>query len=145
MKIYKNIMQNEGPWFWCWFSKKKTNLFKKFQMFLILLSGCRPDEIEIYRSKCCLCDVLFNDKVSHVLFDCVSMRQNIDTEWQWMNSTMPPALSIEFDRMSITEGILFIAKGFNGSYIQEWDELYVVVLKFIKVMYVDFMCKMDNK
>ncbi len=58
---------------------------------------------------------------------------------------MPPALSIEFERMSITEGTLFLAKGFNGFYIQEWDELYVAVLRFIKVMYVDFMCKMDNK
>ncbi len=41
---------------------------------------------------------------------------------------MPPALSIEFEGMSITEGTLFIAKGFNGSYIQEWDKLYVAVL-----------------
>ncbi len=28
---------------------------------------------------------------------------------------MPPALSISIERMSITEGTLFIAEGFNGS------------------------------
>ncbi len=73
------------------------------------------------------------------------MRQNRDTEWQMVNNTMSPALRIEFERMSITGGTLFIAKGFNGSHMQESDKLYVAVLKFIKVMYVDFMCKMDNK
>ncbi len=145
MKIYKNVMQNDGLWSWWRFSRKKTNLVKHCQMLLRLLSGCRLHEFETNRSKCCLCDVLFNDRASHVLFDCVGMRQSRDTEWQRVNSTMPPAISIEFERMSITEGTLYIAKGSNGSYIQEWDELYVAVLRFIKVMYIDFMCKMDNK
>ncbi len=76
-------------------------------------------EIETDRLRYCLCDVLLNDRASHVLFDCVSMRQSRNTEWQMVNSTMPPALSIEFERMSVTEGTLFIAKRFNGSYIKE--------------------------
>ncbi len=122
LMIYKNVVQNEGPWFWWWFSKKKTNLVKNCQMVLRLLSGCRLHEIEADRSKCCLCDVLFSDRANHVLFDCVSMRQSSVTEWQQVNDTTQPVLGIECERMSITEGTLFIAKVFNGSYIhvQAW-------------------------
>ncbi len=74
---------------------------------LRLLSGCRLHwNRQINRLKCCFCDVLFNDWATHVLFDCVCMRQNRDIEWQRVNSTMPPALSIEFERMSIIKGTL---------------------------------------
>ncbi len=34
MKIYKNVMQYKGPWFWWLFSKKKANLVNNWQMFL---------------------------------------------------------------------------------------------------------------
>ncbi len=26
IKIYKNVMQNGGPWFWWWFSKNENQL-----------------------------------------------------------------------------------------------------------------------
>ncbi len=61
------------------FQKMKINLVKNCQMFLTLLIGCRLHEIETDISKCCLCDVLFNDRASHVLFNYVSMRQSRDT------------------------------------------------------------------
>ncbi len=44
---------------------------------------------------------------------------------------------IEIDEMAGAKRTTFIANGLNGTYIQEWNELYIQIVTFVKLMYIE--------
>ncbi len=73
------------------------------------------------------------------MFTCISLQERRNTEWQHIANAMPPAMNIEIDEMHDAKRTTFLANGLNGTYIQEWNELYIQILTFIKLMYLEII------
>ena len=144
MKVYRDVMHVKGPWFWWVFSKRHTFYTCHCRIFLRLLSECHLHERDHGRETCCLCDIVIQDKSSHMLFQCERVREERTTEWQKVVDVLPPAMTVSLDRMNVIEKTVFLADGFHGTYTQEWYELYVSVLKFVRVIYDACMNVLDS-
>ncbi len=56
---------------------------------------------------------------------------------------MPPAMVIEIDEMHDAKRTTFLANGLNGTYIQEWNELYIQIVTFVNLMYIEIIKLMN--
>ncbi len=143
MNVYRVVMKMQRcPWFWWKFCRKKPKFTKHCQLFLRLLTGDRLHDRDNSRHICCLCDIDVQDKVSHYLFACTSLQEWRDTEWQHIANAMPPAMVIEIDEMDDAKRTTFLA---NGTYIQESNELYIQIVTFVKLMYIDIIKPMNDE
>ncbi len=115
------------------------------QLFLRLPTGGRLHDRDNSQHRCCLCDIDVQDKVRHYLFTCTSLQERRDTEWQHIANAMPPAMAIEIDEMDDAKRTAFLANGLNGTYIQQWNELLIQILTFIKLMYIEIIKLMNDE
>ncbi len=46
---------------------------------------------------------------------------------------MPPVMVIDMDEKDDGERTTFVANGLNGTYIQEWNELYILISDICKI------------
>ncbi len=54
-------------------------------------------------------------------------------------------MAIEIDEMDDAKRTTFLANGLNGTYIQERNELYIQILTFIKLMYIEIIKLMNDE
>ncbi len=40
---------------------------------------------------------------------------------------------------------IFFANGLNGTYIQEWNELYIEIKTFVRLMYIEIIKQMNDE
>jgi hypothetical protein len=144
MNVYKAVMEVKGIWFWWKFSMRYKKFTRPCQLFLRLLSGGILHERDTDRLKCCLCDEAISDKTSHVLFTCEQLVPKREPGWLRVINALPPALSVEINRMSAKEKTTFLANGFNGTYTAEWLDIYINVITYVKDMYNEWMYQIDN-
>ncbi len=50
---------------------------------------------------------------------------------------------IEIDKMDDAKRTTFLADGLNGTYIQEWNELYIQIVIFVKLMHIEIIKLMN--
>ncbi len=58
---------------------------------------------------------------------------------------MPLAMVIEIDEMDDAKRTTFLANGLNRTYIQEWNELYIQIVTFLKLMYIEIIKLMNDE
>ncbi len=58
---------------------------------------------------------------------------------------MPPAMVIEIDEMDDAKRTTFLANVLNETYMQEWNELYIQIMKFVKLMYIEIIKLMNDE
>ncbi len=58
---------------------------------------------------------------------------------------MPPAMFIDIDEMDDAKRTTFLANGLNGTYIQKWNELYIQIVIFVKLMYIEMIKLMNDE
>ncbi len=73
------------------------------------------------------------------------MQEGHNTEWQHIAMAMPTAMAIEIDEMDDAKRTTFLANALNGTNIQEWNELYIQIVTFVKLMYIEIIKLMNDE
>ncbi len=73
------------------------------------------------------------------------MQERHDTEWQHIANAMPAAMVIEIDEMDDVKRTTFLANGLNRTYIKEWNELYIQIVTFVKLMHIEIIKPMNGE
>ncbi len=58
---------------------------------------------------------------------------------------MPPAIVTEIDEMDDAKRTTCLDNGLNGTYIQEWNKLYIQIVTFVKLMYIEIIKLMNDE
>ncbi len=62
-----------------------------------------------------------------------------------VGNTMPPTLMIGVDGLDGIENTMVLSSGLNASYIDEWDDIYMLFLKnYIKDIYDEMISQLDS-
>ncbi len=54
-------------------------------------------------------------------------------------------MAIQIDEIDDAKRTTFLDNGLNGTYIEEWNELYIQILTFVKLMYIEIIKLMNDE
>ena len=84
---------------------------------------------------CMFCTTNSKETAQHVLFECQAYRDIRCKFWRRMEDTCPIALQHCMKEMSPEEKTLLILNCLGNSYVAEWTDVYVNILKFVAEIY----------
>ena len=84
---------------------------------------------------CQLCET--NDEtIDHFMFVCSRLRDVRETLWSDVLASMPRPMAEYTNNMCNQEKVIFILSGFRSSYLAEWNDIYVKLLRFVGRLYI---------
>ena len=84
---------------------------------------------------CQLCNSNEQETIEHFLFECTRQKDLRETLWGNVISSMPTPMAEHINNIPIPDKTLFILSGMYSKYIEEWDGIYVSMLKFVSQLY----------
>ncbi len=146
MQLYRAILDKQKVWVWWKVTRLVPSSVKAGVMMLRLLAGDRVHPSDDCRERCLLCNETVTEKITHILFMCDSNKAKRDLEWINVRNVMPQAMQQEIDVMSACDKSTFILSGLNseGSMVLEWLDLYVKILTYVKIIYIDLVNRIEH-
>ena len=126
------------PW-WVFGHKHPEYLMKIRCLYRLLVSqSCIKADTAMYdRSSpmCMLCDKNVPEYPYHMLFDCDAFDTIRVCQWNNVLNTIPDAMRQDIEHMKSNKKTEFIMSGMHCNYVDEWNEIYQVMIDFCYAIY----------
>ena len=95
------------------------------------------NSVRLCNNVCDLC-LVSRCNVAHILFNCKSLEDRRVPLWQQVVQACPTGLAQELAHMDRDACTMLILNGLNCSYVREWNWTYMMLCKFVYIMYTDY-------
>ncbi len=143
LKLFVEIAEREHVSVWWIVCQRNPSLKRCCTIMMKLITGNHNlntgrRQYVTNTTQCQICNRA-EDSVDHMLFICPGMVALRETMWQTVIGTMPTAMAADLEVMNSYQKVVFILSGLKSSYILEWNEIYVSLVKFVCAMYTSAM------
>ena len=90
---------------------------------------------------CRECHLYKEDSIDHILFECICNKELREVRWLNVESSCPPQLKRELNRMPIKQRTRFILNAFQCKFVNEWMPMYIAVCSFVSAVYNEYYIK----
>ena len=128
---------------WWEFTQRYPEQTKNCRTVVKLMFDCSRIKSSQFRQNECKgpycekCDQHAVEDVEHIMFYCPANSKDRGLLWERLRSVCPRSMYEDIVNMHICDRTVFLLGGLGNAYVEEWAEIYSVIVDYICKVYMD--------